>query len=507
LFIILLLAGCTTTVPQHDERTHSLAFDHPQQTRLGRFFESDIRAHPGQSGVILMPTGAQAFRSRVGLANLAEKTLDLQYYIWEVDSSGILLAERILRAADRGVRVRILLDHITTKETDFKFARMDAHPNIEIRLFNPFANRRFRTLEFLFSLERLNHRMHNKAFIVDNAVAVVGGRNIGDGYFGVDTTANFRDLDLGIVGPVVKDISRSFDRYWNSRYAVPVRAIVAERSTEGGFQARKQRLYRYAEGLTDYPYPIDTDDAVIEDKLEAVRRNLVWAPAKALYDEPDKLETGDEEVADDLIRLGQKKGHEVMIEAAYVIPGPEGVERVRQNRERGIRQRLLTNSLATNDVGAAHAGYAKYRADLVRNGLELYELQPGARSVKKNWSALAGRSRASLHTKVFVVDREIVGVGSFNIDPRSIALNTEIVVLVESPELAAVVLEYMNDGIRPENAYRVVLETDPDTGIERLAWVTEMNGSEVRFHSDPEAGGWRRVTTWFIGLLPIEKHL
>lgn len=508
LFLIVLsLAGCATTVPQHSERTFSSAFDHPEETRLGRFFEPDIRAHPGRSGVMLMPRGEQGFRARVGLANLAEKTLDLQYYIWEVDASGVLLAERVLRAADRGVRVRILIDHITTKETDFKFARMDVHPNIEIRLFNPFANRRMRTMEFLLGLERLNHRMHNKAFVADNAVAIVGGRNIGDGYFGVDAAANFRDLDMAAIGPVVSEISHSFDRYWNSRYAVPIAAIVEDLPAEEEFQVQKQRLYHHVQGLTDYPYPVDTDDAAVEARLTASRENLVWASAKAWYDEPEKLETGDEDVADHLIRLGREKDHEVMIEAAYVIPGAAGVERVRRNQERGIRQRLLTNSLATNDVAAAHAGYAKYRADLVRNGLELYELQPGAQSIKRNWSALAGRSRASLHTKVFVVDREIVGIGSFNLDPRSIALNTEIVVLVESRELAAQVLAYMEDGIRSENAYRVLLETDPDTGVERLAWVTEVDGREVRHYSDPETGRWRRFTSWFMGLLPIEKHL
>jgi putative cardiolipin synthase len=454
-----------------------------------------------------MPRGEQGFRTRLGLANLAEKTLDMQYYIWEVDSSGILLAERALRAADRGVRVRILLDHVTTKETDFKFARMDVHPNIEIRLFNPFANRSMRTMEFLFGLDRLNHRMHNKAFIVDNAVAVVGGRNIGDAYFGVDAAANFRDLDLAMIGPVVSEISHSFDRYWNSRYAVPIAAIVDDLPSEKEFQEQKQRLYEYALQLTEYPYPIDTEEAVVEARLSAPREKLIWASAKALYDEPEKLETGDEDVADRLIELGQKKDHEVMIEAAYVIPGPAGVERTRQNKERRIRQRLLTNSLATNDVVAAHAGYAKYRADLVRNGLELYELQPSAPSIKKNWSPLAGRSRASVHTKVFVADRELVGIGSFNMDPRSIALNTEIVVLVESRELASQVLDYMEEGIRPENAYRVLLETDSDTGVERLAWVAEVDGRTIRYYSEPETSVWQRFTSWFMGLLPIEEHL
>jgi putative cardiolipin synthase len=507
LSVCLWLSGCAGTVPDNYERSVSTAFSQPDETELGRFFEPEMAANPGKSGVALLTTGEWGFRARAGLLNQAQKSIDVQYYIWEVDTAGTVLAERILRAADRGVRVRMLLDHVTTKNTDFKFARMDFHPNIEIRLFNPFANRSFRSLEFIFDLERLNHRMHNKAFIVDNAIAVVGGRNIGDNYFGVHTAANFRDLDLTVVGPAVQDVSQSFDRYWNSEFAIPISAVIDEKLSAREFQERKEKLYQWVQDVNDYPYPIDTTSDVVMSKLEEVRNDFIWAPVKALYDAPDKLKTNEEEVADHLIQLAKDKDHEVMIEAAYVIPGPEGIERARINNEWGIRQRLLTNSLATNDVAAAHAGYAKYRRELIRNGVELYELRPGARTVRANWSVLAGRSRASLHTKAFVVDHELVAIGSFNVDPRSIALNTEIVILVESDELATQVLEYMEEGIRPENSYRVVLETDADTGVERLVWVSETDGEEVRYYSDPDVGLWRRFGAWFMGLLPLEKHL
>lgn len=503
----LLFTGCATTVPIDHDRTTSMALAVPESTELGRFFESELITHPGKSGVVLVPTGEWGFRARAGLSNLAEKTIDVQYYIWETDTSGLVLAERLLRAADRGVRVRMLVDHVTTKKTDFRFARMDSHPYIEIRLFNPYANRSFRTLEFIFGLKRLNHRMHNKAFIVDNAIAVVGGRNIGDNYFGVDAAANFRDLDLAVVGPVVQDVSRSFDQYWNSEFAVSISTIIEERLSAEEFHAKKEALYRWVDELEDYPYPIDTTSNAVLAKLEEFRGSFIWANAKALYDEPDKPETDEEAVADYLIQLGKEKDHEVMIESAYVIPGPEGVERTRRNREHGIRQRLLTNSLATNNVAAAHAGYAKYRRDLIREGLELYELRPDANSVKMNWSLLAGRSTAVLHTKAFVVDGELVAVGSFNLDPRSIALNTEIVILVESDELATQVLAYMDEGVQPENSYQVILETDAETGVEHLVWVTENDGEEIRYYSEPEASTWRRFSSWFMGLLPIEKHL
>jgi putative cardiolipin synthase len=256
-------------------------------------------------------------------------------------------------------------------------------------------------------------------------LAIVGGRNIGDNYFGIDAAANFRDLDLAMVGPVVQDVSRSFDKYWNSAYAVPIDVIIEERLSTEEFQEAKTKVYRWVDEVQDYPYPIDATGDAVMAKLEEVRGELVWAPARALYDEPGKLTTGEEEVADHLIQLGKQKDHEVMIETAYVVPGPEGIERAGANKERGIAQRLLTNSLATNDVAAAHAGYAKYRRDIIKSGVEVYELRPDARSVKRNWSVLAGRSKASLHTKATVVDKKLVAIGSFNIDPRSFALNLE----------------------------------------------------------------------------------
>ncbi len=228
LLFALALGGCATRLPVAPERSPSSAFDKPLETELGRFFQAELTAHPGKSGVAMVSTSEWGFRARAGLANMAEKTLDVQYYIWEDDTTGKVLAERLLRAADRGVRVRMLLDDINAGDTDFQFARMDEHPNIEIRLFNPFANRSSRMPEFVFNLDRLNYRMHNKAYIADNAIAIVGGRNIGDDYFGVGSVANFRDLDLAIAGPAVRKISHSFDLYWNSEWAVPISALESE---------------------------------------------------------------------------------------------------------------------------------------------------------------------------------------------------------------------------------------------------------------------------------------
>ena len=505
-----LFAGCATTLPHKDyERAPSTAFDRPQDTELGRFFEAERAVHPGKSGVALIGTSEWGFRSRVGLANMAEKTLDVQYYIWEGDTTGIILAERLLQAADRGVRVRMLIDDINTANTDFKFARMDEHDNIEIRLFNPFVNRDSRWSEFVFNLDRLNYRMHNKAFIADNALAIVGGRNIGDDYFGVDSVANFRDIDLGIVGPAVEDISQSFDEFWNSEWTVPVSALENEHE-DASYQdllEQKAVLYRWVEELEDYPYPIDTGSDALFEQLQAFRNHFHWSDVEVIYDQPDKLESHEEEVVDELRDEGRFKQHEVLLEVAYLVPGPQELENARTNEQRGIHQRILTNSLATNDVAAAHAGYAKYRKQLIRSGVDLYEFRPDAESEKKSWSLLAGNSRASLHTKAYILDQETVAIGSFNLDPRSISLNTELVILVHSPALAKQIADYMDSGVLPENSYHVILETDDETGEERLVWVTEKDGREVRYYSDPDVGMWRRFGAWFMGLLPIEEHL
>ena len=240
LGLVFILSGCGTTVDWDYPRTSSTAFDQPQTTAIGALFQEAADQHPGQSGFSLVRQGGQAFTARVALADLAERTLDAQYYIWDVDTTGRIMAERLMRAAERGVRVRLLLDdHYQTEEIDLGVGALDAHPNVEVRFFNPVANRRWRTWSFLNEFSRANHRMHNKLFIMDNAVAIVGGRNIGDTYFGVRPDQNFRDLDLAMTGPIVRDLSASFDLFWNSEWAIPAGAVVEERATERDFQALK----------------------------------------------------------------------------------------------------------------------------------------------------------------------------------------------------------------------------------------------------------------------------
>ena len=497
--VSLLFTGCAS-VPEDYPRTASTAFGDYQTTTLGRFFDKTGES-PDESGFAILRYGRNAFTARIALTQLAEQTLDVQYYIWEADATGRILADRLLRAADRGVRVRLLIDDINFAGRDAVLASMDAHPNIEIRVFNPFANRNKRFLDFLVDLGRINHRMHNKLMVADNAAAIVGGRNIGDHYFAVATDANFRDLDIAAVGPVVRDTSRVFDHFWNGDWAVPISTLAKRPYTDADLQAAVASMReRMAED--DYPYPLDQDVDGLLAELETIRDKFIWAPGQIVWDDPEFVKDGiqDGKLITALRKKVETLRKELLIESAYFVVLDKGVESARQLNQRGVRVRVLTNSLASNDVVAAHAGYAKRRDRLVANGVELYELRADAGVVKKK--VVAGTSKAALHTKTIVFDREAVFIGSYNLDPRSAAINTEAGLYVESPELAAQVSAYMDEGVRPENSYRVLLDENGN-----LFWVTETDGMEVRYHQDPESGFWERFMSSFIMLLPVEHQL
>ncbi len=508
--LILTLAGCGRHPwPMMVAANPTTAFKNPGSTTLGRIFSKELEAHPGQSGFALMRRGDLAFRVRNCLVFAAEQTLDLQYFIWELDASGKILAHSLLQAADRGVRVRILVDDLHAGGKEITIAALDRHPNIEVRLFNPFAVRNGRTGQLLTAFGRLNRRMHNKAFIADNAIAIVGGRNIGDVYFGVDSTANFRDLDLAAAGPVVREISASFDLFWNSDWAVPARSLLSRGQPEEEIREVRGKLEDWVGNLTGFPYPVDQANEDLPEHLEELRDHFSWGEGKVLYDVPGKVAGADQNrLRRMLVQEARGIREELLVEAAYLIPSPSDLALVDELRSRRVRVRVLTNSLATNDVAAAHAGYAKYRRTLLRKGVELYELRPDAGAERENWSALAGKSQASLHTKALVADRQELFIGSFNFDPRSNNLNTEIGLYLESPELAERVAAIMDEGIRPENSYRLTLEKFEGADYEWLAWVTrDEAGREVRYYSEPGVGLWQRVVSWFTSLLPVEEQL
>lgn len=500
LFIGLLLAGCASPL-KHYPKTTSTAFAKHLQTSLGRLLEEQESQHPDQSGFAIIPYGRPAFVSRIALADLAEKSLDLQYYLWEADATGRIFAERMVRAADRGVRVRILVDDIGLEGRDATIAAVDAHPNIEIRIFNPFINRDVRIFDFLTDFNRVNHRMHNKLFVADNAVAIVGGRNIGNHYFDVATDANFRDLDIAAAGPVVREISTVFDYFWNGDWAVPIKALLDRPFTTTDLKSTVADLReRIAE--ENYPYPLEQEVSDLKSELTSIRDKLIWASGQIVWDDPAEIEKGVAHGSLDKALYGKAGtlNDELLIEAAYFVPRDRGIEGIKRLIERGVRVRVLTNSLASNDVVAAHAGHAKYREEVIESGAEVYEFRPDAGVADK--SIVSFKSKAALHTKALVFDRESVFIGSFNLDPRSANINTEAGLYVESPELAAEVIAYMNEGVRPENSYRVLLNEEGD-----LIWVTKVDGQEVRYRKEPETTFGQRLLSDLIMILPIQEQL
>jgi cardiolipin synthase C len=484
-------------------RTVSTAFEGFASTRLGQFFGPAAEEHPGLSGFSLLTHGREAFIARLALADLAERSLDMQYYMWDGDTTGRIVIDHVMKAAARGVRVRLLVDDPFYKDSDSVKACLDAHPNVEIRLFNPLTNRRWSILDFIFDFSRVNRRMHNKLMVADNAAAIVGGRNIGDIYYGVNTIANYRDLDVLAAGPVVRDLSDVFDRYWNSRSTVPIAAIVDRAHGAADLDGILVRL-REEISAADYPYPIDQDLDELAAKSAELRDNLVWAHGRIIADDPETIARGKE--SDDVIefirgRIAQLK-EELLVESPYFVLPAGAQATVKALRERNVRVRVLTNSLASNDMLPAHSGYAKTRRRLLENGMELYELRPDTDAFRRGWSFLSRRSRAALHAKAMAFDGESVFIGSFNLDPRSAVINTEAGLFIESRELAKQLMAYMATGVVPSNSYRVLL--DPSG---KIVWETVRDGKSVRYEDEPETGFRRRFVADLLKLLPIDSQL
>jgi len=496
---ILLLSACAS-LPKNYPRSESTALEDYRSTTMGKWWGALEDQHSGLSGFDIIRYGRVAFTTRLGMIDRAEKTIDLQVYIWEADETGRILAERLVRAADRGVRVRLLVDDMGKGPSDDAIASIDVHPNIEIRIFNPFAHRGRVTFDFLTDLNRVNHRMHNKVIIADNSFAIVGGRNVGDHYFSVNPTTNFRDLDIAAAGPVVREISGVFDHFWQGDWSVPISVLVEKPRTEEDLRAGVAQL-RQAIAAGSYPYLVDDDLDRLAKHFETVEERIVWARGQVVWDDPDSgSETGETE---EIIKALRKKLTTVdtafMIESAYFVIGDRGVETLSNMVDRGVEVRVLTNSLVSNDVLAAHAGHANYRKQLLEAGIEVYELRPDSAVIKREWT---GEAFAGLHTKALAFDNESVFIGSFNLDPRSATINTEAGVYVESPELAARLQAYMDEGVEPKNSYRLMLDDDGD-----LVWITEDDGVEVRYEKDPLSTFGQRFTSGLIGILPVEGQL
>lgn len=517
LTFLLLLPGCAS-LPKEYDRNPSTALTHPETTTLGKLFARSMDEHRGESGFLLINTGREALISRIALADIADKTIDCQYYIWKGDEGGRIFTDRLLRAADRGVRVRILIDDTTTGGKDFSIAAMDSHPHIEVRLFNPFGRgklwKHMRAFQFIGNLSRLWHRMHNKLFAVDNQAAIVGGRNIGNEYFGIDPKYNFRDLEVLAAGPVVADLSKGFDTYWNSEWAIPISAFDIAWPAPEEASALQEKMKLYVAGLRDFPYETEFLREDVLRKLKELQNSFIWGEGSVIYDTPDKVGGEVSQHVDQKLReVGKTVKRDILVVSPYLSVGSDSLDNIEAAAKEGIRQRLLTNSLATNDVVVAHSVYAKYRRQMLARGIEIYETRPDPASRNTHSAVNPEGTRIGLHAKGVVFDGETVYIGSYNLNRVGRELSTETGLIIYSPEFANEVTAALEVDMRPENSWRLVLDENRGTpeetfeGYRGLTWVGEERGKEVRQRFEPGAGFWLNLQNGFFYIFPLADRI
>lgn len=483
----------------------------PRPAGIEAWFPGMAQAAAGESGFRLLPDGIGAFVARAWLARMATRTLDLQYYLINADDTGRLLAGEVLAAADRGVRVRILLDDIYTLRTNRPIAILDSHPQIEIRLFNPWARRRgriARALGFLLEAARLNHRMHNKLFVADDHAVIIGGRNIGNEYFDLDPRMNFRDLDVLAVGPVAAGAAGSFDEYWDSAWAVPAAALVGAAPVPADLDALRARLAAHRASLRDSAYVRALADSAIAAQFAARNLALEYGVARVIADSPAKVGSAgggrEDWLVERLRRQAREARHELLVSSPYFVPRAGGVAALTALARDGAAVSVLTNSLAASDVGLVHGSYGRYRPALLRGGVRLFELRRTAGlAARRRERRKFGSENVSLHAKYLVIDRESLFVGSLNLDPRSIDRNTEIGLLIESAPLAQQAAALFGLASSPAFSYAVSLRDGAPGRSDALTWQGERDGRVLGYDHEPDTAWWQRSLARIVGSLPF----
>lgn len=522
LFAGFLLVACTS-LPVEKSKDYSTVLSNTGSTYLGQTISPYADQHPGLTGLHPLNTGTSSLTARLVLIAKAEKSLDVQYYIWHDDMTGKLMFKALLDAADRGVRVRLLLDDMDTTGKDVTLAALDSHPNLELRLFNPFSSRSSRLMDFATDLGRVNHRMHNKSLTADNQVTIVGGRNIGNEYFQAGEHVQFADLDTLAIGSAVDEVSRAFDLYWNHRYVISFRHFYPEYNAGKTLEQLHVELEEnYAKVKSSlYAEAIKEDYDELFTRMEQL--DWHWGRAATIYDDPIKIESDDNREQTHLgAKLSEIVGHtrkELVIVSPYFVPGTRFVEYIAGMEQRGIDVKILTNSLAATDVAAVHSGYMGYRIDLLSAGAEIFEYKPAVNSVDLSSKFKAGSSSgASLHAKTLAIDGRWIFIGSFNVDPRSAVWNTEIGIIAEAPGLAGRLSEGFEGQVKelafelkfhpPRRAYvRPPLRVKQRYHRGSLEWLEYDEGKVTRFNKEPYTAAWQRFLVSLIALLPIENQL
>lgn len=500
LLLTLLITGCATA-PLDFPKNDSYALAGTGDTHLGVEVTEWVARHPGQSGFYPLSDGLDALGARLALIDVAERSIDAQYFLMKPDSAGHLFVMKLLEAADRGVRVRLLLDDIFTTVKDDVFVLLNKHPNIEMRLFNPVSRDGVYQLNYLGHFKLANRRMHNKSFIVDNQVSIVGGRNIADEYFELLNDAEFVDFDMLAVGPVAAEVSDTFDRFWNHKLSVPMEALDSNKELPD-LETARANSDKAALAAAESIYGKALDSLLLH-KITEDQIPLYPAQSRVVTDDPDKLlsKVSSEQkiLVTALAEEIDQAVSEVLVVTPYFIPGKGGVQFWRSIANKGVRVIIVTNSLATNNHVPVHSAYARYRHDMIAAGVELYEVRVDAAKERVDDTKTAYDS-LTLHTKMAVMDRRYTLVGSLNLDPRSIDINTEFGVFVDNADLAGSIAERILE-VLPSSAYRV---TENEKG--KLRWTATIDGQEVVEKNEPQASGWLRFKAFLSRIVP-EKQL
>ncbi len=526
--MIFWLSGCQT-LPSLKDRPVETHISANNPSKLSYINAPLLAQHPNLSGIYPLDDGGEALVARRALIHAAENSLDVQYYIWNNDTSGQLLFRELVKAAHRGVRVRLLLDDNNTKGMDPILQALDNEPNIEIRLFNPFTNRHFRYLGYITDFSRLNRRMHNKSITADNQVTILGGRNVGDEYFDIGKGVLFVDLDVLAIGPIVNQVSNNFDLYWNSNSAYPLNKIIHRRRNKlnadmpifkhktynslraeryDNFYSRNNFESKLTDGSLDYQWVNLT--LVSDDPVKALPANNKpkYNTDTALQVEPDNKQKTVLKYKKASLTLNQlaasviEPKKDLLIITPYFVPTKIGLKYLLNLRRQGVHIRILTNSLSATDVPIVHSGYVNYRTPLLKSGVEIFELknQGYVRSTKDH--RLSGGSLSSLHAKTFTIDSNQLYIGSLNFDPRSSQLNTEMGVVIKSPEMAQYMNKAINDAL-PYVSYQVRLTDDG-----KLEWLKTINQNQTTiYHHEPDTTKWQRLWVKILSIFPIEGLL
>jgi putative cardiolipin synthase len=502
VFVVLISAGCATLKPAPPTQD---VYSMPPATYgvLSMVTSAFAKDHShDECGFLLLSSSAEAYKWRLAIVDQATQSIDAQYFIWQDDETGVLLFERLLRAADRGVRVRLLVDDMVFAPDDLSVTALTLHPNIDIKIFNPGNVREsvvFSGIDFLFNLKELNRRMHNKLFIVDNHIAIVGGRNIGNEYFGLGKKYNFRDLDVLVVGPVLPALSNAFDDYWNAELAYPGSAMSDKASIEEMESIRKrdeEYLAQKADVLSSYFLkPRDW-----EEKFRQLPNKLLAGKAYFIQDKPVSI--GDEEhrLLDMLNYIATPSRKEIVIVSPYLIPTENLLKKIEELLSYGVKVSIITPSMGANNHTAAHSHYKKYRRKILEIGVSLFEMKHDLPAEIRKFSDVppVESKFTCLHVKAMVADRERCFVGSLNLDPRAIELNTENGLYIESPDLCSQLADQFDTLMSPKNAWHVYLDKD-----NQIKW----ESSSGTVASQPARHFWQRFSDFFFRLLPIESQI